>query len=462
MKKSLQYLIFVLLCSVSNLLKAQSDNILQGALRPERTCFDVIHYDLQVEIMMDKQRIKGNNAISFKVLETTQRIQLDLYKNLHIDSVVFEDKKLKFKRKHHAFFIDFPTPLTVDAIKIIKVYYHGKPQSFLGNYNDKGFQWLKDDNNNPFVGVSCESVGASVWFPNKDHLSDEPDSARLSWTLPANFTCISNGVLEKITLDSLLGKKTWLWTVKNPINNYNITFYIGKYKELSLPYADKKQLICYYYGNDEQAKEFFQPAIEMVKFCEKMFGEYPYWNEKFAIVQAPFRGMEHQTCINIGGNFNYENWAYPFLVPYKSILIHEIAHEWWGNAVSVGDIADMWLHEGFATYTEILFIESLYGYEAYEKTIQNLQNHVVEGSVLGQRHIYDNTFRSYNIYGKGAKVLHLLRLKIANDELFFAILKDFQTKYRHKIVYTEDFIKMVNEKTGQDFTKYLMDLLLQR
>jgi aminopeptidase N len=169
--------------------------------------------------------------------------------------------------------------------------------------------------------------------------------------------------------------------------------------------------------------------------------------------------MEHQTCINIGENFEYDNWTYPFELPYKSILIHEIAHEWWGNAISVGDIADMWLHEGFATYTEMLFIESLYGKDAYQRAINHLDKYIIRGSVLGKRHVHDNVFRSYNIYGKGAKTLHLLRNHIANDVKFFDILKTFQTQYRHKIVYTEDFIKVVNEKTGQDLTTFLMDLL---
>lgn len=440
-------------------LKAQTANILQGALRPERTCFDVVHYDLQVEILIDKQRIAGSNTIQFKVVQPTQTIQLDLYSNLKIDSIVFEKQLLSFKRKHNAFFVDLPRMLPIGSINTVQVYYHGKPKSFLGNYQDKGFQWNKDDNSNTLVGVSCESVGASVWFPNKDHLSDEPDSVRLRWTIPADFICISNGVLEKITVDSLAAKKTWIWSVKYPINSYNITFYIGKYKELSLKYSDNQQIKCYYYGNDEKALKFFQYAVPMIQFCEKMFGEYPYWDEKFGIVQAAYRGMEHQTCINIGNNFDYDNWAYPFIVPYKSILIHEIAHEWWGNSVSVGDIADMWLHEGFATYTEMLFIESLYGKETYEKAINYLDTFIQDGSVLGKRHIYDNVFRSHNIYGKGAKTLHILRTKINNDEVFFDILKTFHLRNRHKIVYTEDFIKVINEKTGDDFTQFMMDLL---
>jgi aminopeptidase N len=442
---------------------AQSEKELQGGLREERTCFDVVFYDLKLNINPDKRYIVGSNKITFKVLKATQKIQLDLYDNLKIDSVVFKGKKLTFKRKHNAFFVNFNGLLPQNSVETVEVFYNGKPKSDLGTYQDKGFHWEKDRYKRHLVGVSCEGIGASVWFPNKDHLADEPDSVRLHWTFPAEFTCISNGVLEKEVLDSLKKEKTWTWFVSYPINNYNITFYMGHYKKLLLDFVSNdvaRQISCYYYTDDKVAEKFFAAAPSMISFCEKMFGGYPYWKEKFAILQAPYRGMEHQTCINISEKLFLDDYAANELkLDYPDILIHEIAHEWWGNAVSVGDMADMWLHEGFATYVEILYLEHLHGKQWADRHVESLQQYTIKGNVLGERNIYDNVFRSYNIYGKGAKTIHRLRKRINNDVIFFDILKTFQSRYQHKIVYTEDFIKVVNEKTGEDYTTFLMAYL---
>jgi len=440
----------------------QNQRELHGALSPERTCFDVTFYHLSLRILPDKEYIQGSNKIVFKVVKPTNKIQLDLYKNLSIDSIVFKQQHLIFERKYNAFFITFPDSLPLNTPQEVTVYYQGKPKTNQGHYQDTGFHWNEDRNGNPLIGVSCEETGASLWYPNKDHLSDEPDSARLSWTVPSELECISNGLLERTILSDDKKEKTWHWKVQNPINNYNITFYIGKYKRLDLVIpidsTTTRKVECYYYDEPlEKAKSYFSNAAQMILFCEQLFGEYPYWNEKFAIVKAPYRGMEHQTCINIGSVLApNDDGYYPISLPYNRVLIHEIAHEWWGNAVSAGDIADIWLHEGFATYIELLYIEYLFGKDNYQTIVRYLKDSPVSNNVLGKRHTRDNMFRSNTIYRRGATILAELREEINNDTIFLDILKTFQQRFKHKTVFTEDFIAVVNEKTNKDFTKFLM------
>jgi len=248
--------------------------------------------------------------------------------------------------------------------------------------------------------------------------------------------------------------------VRNPINNYGISFYLGNYKKLKIKLKDEnieREIECYYYSNDlETAKKYFLPSVNFVRFCEKYFGEYPFWDDKFAIVQASYRGMEHQGCVNIGNEISgYNNWSYLYDVPWHATLVHEIAHEWWGNSVSVSDMADMWLHEGFATYTEMLYIEYIYGKAYYEKSILNLNKLITSSSpIIGERNVYCNIFINNNIYFKGALFLHALRSKINNDEIFFKILKTFQSRFRKKIVTTNDFLIVVNELSGKNFDEF--------
>ena len=427
--------------------------ILQGALRPERTCFDVVYYDLHLKVVPKKHLISGYNEIFFKVIAPTQRIQLDLFSNLIIDSITFDNNKLAYERKFNAVFIDFPEMLPLQSIQSLRFFYHGSPQTHIGPHGDTGFHWDKDDNGKDLVGVSCEDVGASLWYPNKDHLSDEPDSARLHWTVPQELVCISNGRLESKDVP-VSGFRTWNWFNRNPINNYNITFYLGNY--MKLPVKLKQDTVtrtieCYFIkGKEEFARKYFPISGIMVDFCEKKFGPYAFWDDKFAIVQTHYRGMEHQTCINIG-----EGIAYDTSLPYDYVLIHEIAHEWWGNAVSASDMADMWLHEGFATYTEWLFEEALFGNEAYIKRVKrNEMFSNYAGRIIGKRNVYYNIFATNMIYTEGALFLHNLRKEIKNDEVFFSVLKTFQQRFRKKTVTTDDFLSITNEVTGKSFDAF--------
>lgn len=445
--------------------KSSNNDELRGALRPERTCFDVTYYDLHLKINPRKRRIDGHNAIHFKVIQPTQTIQIDLRKLLKIEKIVWKNTELKYKRRRGAVFVFFDTPLPKNSLQSIEVYYGGKPlnRDSPGNPRRKGFQWRKDAHNNRWIGVSCEHVGASVWWPNKDHLSDEPDSMRMHFTVPKRLKCIANGTLEKV--DGPKDKyKTYHWFVNNPIDNYNVTFYLGDYYEGVLPYGKHK---IYYYclnGDKDAAKPYFSFTPYILSFFEAAFGEYPFWNDKFAILQSPYWGMEHQGCLAIGNRlFNglYNgNWYYVGKYPWHSTLVHEIAHEWWGNSVSVDDMAEVWLQEGFATYAELMFIESQKNYAAYLTEVHEQTKRVLNREpIVGKRDVNYNTFKTGEVYRKGAVILHLLRSTINNDPMFFDILKSFAIAHKKKIVRSSDFVAWVNKKTGKDYTAFFQHWL---
>lgn len=441
---------------------------LRGALNPQRTCYDVHHYALRVRIFPEEKTLAGQNRIAFTVREQTANLQIDLFKNMQIDSIHWQGKPLEFSRKHHAVMVHFPTYLEPETQQHITVWYRGKPKSGLGAHGDAGFHWEKDKQGRHWVGMMVEHIGASLWYPNKDHLSDEPDSVWLTWEVPDSLGCLSNGTLERVdTLEA--GWIGYNWRVHNPIDNYNITFYLGNYRTRTLPYRNDTaehsiKLYVLDYESDENVLRFFKNLPRMLHFFESIYGEYPFWEDGLSMIQAPFRGMEHQGCLNIGKDLDrpveLENWSYPDITSFYSVVAHELAHEWWGNALSVDDMAEVWLQEGFATYSELLFIEHLHGEEAYLSALGSMYPYIRnEFTLVGKRDRNANMFRNNDVYYKGALVLHKLREEIADDTVFFRILRTFQERYRMKTTNTSDLLRLVNEVSGKDYTAFLNNLL---
>ncbi len=446
----------------------QADS-LKGALRFGRTCYDVHYYDLAVEINPKKKNISGSNQIHFKVIQPTKLIQVDLFENMKISKITYENNELKFTRKFNAVFIEFLDTLPQNSLQKIQIWYAGSPKNPNQTDGRHGFYWDKDEYGRNWVGLCCERLGASFWFPNKDHLSDEPDSMRMHYTFPLDLTCIGNGILEKIdTIDKK--QKTYHWFSKNPINNYNVTFYLGYYSSIIFPYKNNSgehEITAYFLDYErEKANTYFSKVPMIVKFFEDIYGEYPFWNEKLSIVQSPYAGMEHQTCVAIGRSLGInedENWAYVHQIPWASVVPHEIAHEWWGNAVSASDMADIWLHEGFATYSELLLIEASLGNEAYLKEIDKRRTFIKYFyPLLGNRDINEDVLANGDVYYRSALVLHELREEIGDLRVFLAILKRFYIERRYKTVSSMDFINTVNEVTKKDYTKFLKDKLYKK
>lgn len=442
---------------------------LRGMLRPERTCFDVHYYNLSVRINTREKSIVGNNEIYFKVVEPSKTIQLDLFDNLTIDSITHNNKRLSFTREYDAVWVEFNTELHKENSEQITVFYHGQPRIAPKPPWDGGFVWEKSGLFTQHNGVSCEQLGASVWWPNKDHLSDRPDSMGINLEVPKKYQAISNGTLRDIK-DLGKGYHRYEWAVNYPINNYNATFYMGKFAEFTdTVHSLNDTLICRYHvlpKNLKVAKEHFKQARLVVDFYNRMYGPFPFWDDNFRMVESPYEGMEHQTAIAYGSAYSNSENAHTYLNKnYDYIIVHEAAHEWWGNAVSVADMADAWIHEGFATYSEYLFIEDQHGYADYISELQNRVRYIYNfWPMVENRDVNEDAFASSDIYTKGATMLHCFRATINNDSLFFDLVRGFYNKHKNNPANTDDFISFANnfldDNYSDFFAKYLYDTKL--
>lgn len=478
MKKALLFLLLPLLLSSCGLLgvhfkvhnpkkagtypKETKQNKLLAETTRYRTCFNVYHNDINIEVTPSKKFISGKVKISAKAATNFDTLQIDLYKNMKIKSVEFENQSLIYKREEGAVFIKMPRQIKAEEVFTLTVAYEGNPISAKRAPWDGGFVWKKDKDGNPWIGVACESEGSSLWWPSKDIMNDEADSTDVTITVPKNLVAVSNGVLKDTT--STTDKKTFHWHVSYPINNYNVTLYVGNFKLLHDSYAStfywKTTQLNHYVlpYNYEKAKFHFQQVKKHLAFYEKMFGEYPWQRDGFKLVESPYAGMEHQSAIAYGNGYKND---YQNLFDY--IILHETAHEWWGNSVTAADLSDAWIHEGFASYCEALFVESISGYKEYldymywqRVTILNKR------PVVRKKEIRYFDYHDSDIYGKGSWILHTLRTTIANDSLFFDILKTFRTENHLKEIYSETFIDLVNKKTGKDYNWFFKQYLYQR
>jgi aminopeptidase N len=431
---------------------------LRGALRAERTCYDVFFYDLRVRIIPRGKKIEGSNKLYFQVMTPTRSIQVDLFDNFEISAITWEGQELAWRREYNAVFIDFPRQLITGELQHITIAYRGKPVIAPNPPWEGGFVWQRDKNRDLWLGVACEHLGASSWWPTKDHLTDKPDSMQITLEVPRGYQAISNGNLRsKESADSRFDQFTWF--VHYPINNYNVTFYVGKYVAFSDTLIQGKDTLRLdynvLYDNLEIARNHFRQTREIVAFYNETFGFYPFPVDGFGLVESSYEGMEHQSAIAYGNNFGKNNEEYRNKV-YDYIIVHEAAHEWWGNSVTACDMADIWIHEGFATYAECLFLERKLGREEYLYELTNKSQYIFNVWPLVQnRGVNENTFASNDVYNKGAMLLHCLRCTINNDSLFFDLLHDFCVSNRYKTVSTDDFINFVNHYTGSDYSAFL-------
>lgn len=441
---------------------------LRGALRPERTCFDVYYYDLYVKIIPKGKRIQGSNAIYFHVVQPTKRIQIDLFDNYTISEITWNGKRLAYKREYNALFIDFPQQLKAGENQAIRITYKGKPKEAPNPPWDGGFVWEHDRNKNLWLGVACEHLGSSSWWPGKDHMSDKPDSMLINLEVPAGYQAVSNGNLRQVTHPGKDFDK-FSWFVSYPINNYNVTFYVGRYIPFSDTLVQNKDTVRFDFNvldyNIDIAREHFKQTRDVIAFYDRAFGIYPFQRDGFGLVESPYEGMEHQSAIAYGNGFDNNNGKEYRNQQYDYIIVHEAAHEWWGNSITASDMADIWIHEGFATFAELMFLEDRFGKDEYMFELTDKSQYIFNIWPLVQnRNVNENTFASNDVYTKGAMMLHCLRCTINNDSLFFSMIRGFAMKNRYHTVNTQDFINYVNQYTGQNFNaffdKYLYETQL--
>ena len=469
----MKYLLSFILCisgyAISTAQPFTHQDTLRGSVTAERAWWDLTFYDLAIDVDIANETIHGTNSIYFLVLFSEQMMQIDLQEPLAITQVDYKNQPLTFKREGNAYHIRFPYPLAAGERDHIVVHYQGKPVKAVRPPWDGGLTWSKDPKGNPFVATSCQGIGSSIWWPCKDHMYDEPDSMSIRITTPAALTDVSNGRLRHI--DYLPdGRKTFQWFVSNPINNYGVNMNIAKYAHWNDTLQGEKGILDLDFyvlqDNYEKAKEHFKDAKRTIKALEYWFGPYPFYEDGYKLVEVPYLGMEHQSSVTYGNQYQMGYLGHDLSgtgwgLKWDYIIIHESAHEWWANNVTYKDIADMWIHESFATYAEALFVEYYYGPDAAREYIIGYRHDIGNKSpLIGHYDVNDEG--SGDMYPKGANLLHTLRTWVNDDEKWRSVLRGLQHDFYHQVVTTAQVEEYIASHTGLDlkafFNQYLRDI----
>lgn len=434
---------------------------LRGNLTPERTAYDILYYHLDVKVDIDNQSIQGSNLFRFKADHDFKRLQFDLFDEFKVEKVVYHNQGLPFKREFNAIFVDFPTTVKKGVIDSFTVYYSGKPMIAKRAPWDGGFVFTKDANGKPWVSTANQGLGASSWWPNKDHQSDEVDSMLISISVPQKLVNISNGRLRKTT-KLKDGYTRYDWFVSQPINNYSVSLNIGDYVHFGdTIHGEKGTLDIDYWvlkQNLKKAKEHFPKNVKpMLRAFEYWFGPYPFYEDSYKLIDAPYLGMEHQSAVTYGNN--YENgylgrdgsgtgWG----LKWDFIIIHESGHEWFGNNITSKDLGDMWIHESFTNYSESIYIEYLFGKQAGQEYVHGNRRGIKNDSPLqGPYHV--NKEGSGDMYLKGGVFWNMLRTIIDDDELWRNTLRGLNKEFYHQTVDYQDIVNYISKSSGKNLTK---------
>ncbi len=477
MMSRLFILLFILLSTVNNQTLAQGifgeknnftrQDTLRGTITDERSWWDLNYYHLDIKVDPEKRTIKGSNTVGYTVLNSNKLMQIDLQEPLNITSVKQNNKSLNFTREGNAYFIELKKKQKVGKVNYITIEYEGKPKVAIRAPWDGGLSWEKDNNGIDFIATSCQGLGASVWWPNKDHMYDEVDSMLMSVNVPKHLVNVSNGRLRKV-IEKDDNTKTYQWYVSNPINNYGVNINIGDYVNFSEKYNGEKGILDldYYVLRDnlEKAKEQFKQVPMMLDAFEHWFGPYPFYEDSFKVVEVPYLGMEHQSSITYGNKYmqgylgrdlSGTGWGLKF----DYIIIHEAGHEWFANNITYIDIADMWVHEGFTCYSENLYVDYHYGKEASADYVIGSRRGIGNRRpIIGPYNV--NREGSGDMYSKGANILHTLRQIAKDDEKWRFILRGLNKEFYHQTVSSKQIEEYISKNIGFDL-KYVFDQYLR-
>jgi len=439
---------------------------LRGSITPERAWWDLTYYHLDVKINPESKSISGKNTIKYKVLKDESIMQIDLQAPLKMTEVTQNGKVLNVIHEGNAHFISLEEKQIIGEINSAEVSYQGIPKEAINAPWDGGFSWKKDKNGNHFIATSCQGLGASAWWPNKDHMYDEVDSMLISVNIPKGLTNVSNGKLRKLE-EHEDETFTSHWFVNNPINNYGVNVNIGDYVHFSETYpGEKGDLDLDYYvlrDNLEKAKIHFKEVPKMMKAFEHWFGPYPFYEDGYKLVEAPYLGMEHQSSITYGNQYKNGYLGSDLSqtgegLKFDFIIIHESGHEWFANNITNKDVADMWIHESFTHYSENLFLDYYYGKESSTKYIIGVRALIVnERPIIGRYNV--NNEGPLDMYYKGANMLHTLRQLIEDDEKWREILRGLNSTFYHQTVTTQQIENYLSEQTGIDLTEFFNQYL---
>lgn len=442
---------------------------LRGSITKEREWWDLTYYHLTVEVNIQDSSISGWNVVQYKVLKPYQIIQIDLQPPMDITKVTQNGEALDYRRDGNAFFITLTKKQKTGDVNELVVQFSGKPKVAVRPPWDGGFTWTQDSNGRPFVATSNQGIGASIWWPNKDHPYDEVDSLLISVNAPDSLMDVSNGRLRGVD-EHQNGTKTWHWFVSNPINSYGVNINIGDYVHFGEEYeGEKGTLDLDYYvlrENLEKAKEQFRQVKPMMDAFEYWFGPYPFYEDGFKLVEVPYLGMEHQSSVTYGNKYQNgylgrdlsgSGWGLKF----DFIIIHETGHEWFANNITYADVADMWIHEGFTNYSESLYLDYHYGERAANEYVQGLRLGIQNSSpLIGVYGVHHEG--SSDMYNKGGNLLHTLRQVADNDSLWRETLRGLNREFYHQTVTTAQIENYISDKFGMNldpvFDQYLRDI----
>ena len=476
------FLLFVSTFSVfSQKQKFTRQDTLRGSVTKERVWWNLLHYDLQVKIDAKNKYISGSNTIEYEVLKNYQVMQIDLQSPMQIIKATQNGKDLSYTKEGSAYFIDLYESQKTGDKNEITIIFNGKPIEAKNPPWDGGFTWKRVQNPldsistnkqkkvliNNFIATSCQGIGASIWWPCKDHLYDEPDNGvTIIITPPKGLMGVSNGKLKKV-IQNQDSTNTYHWEVINPISNYGININIANYSHFSEIYpGEKGPLDCDYYvlpQNLEKAKIQFQQVSKMLEAFEHWFGPYPFYEDSYKLVEVPYLGMEHQSSVTygngykngyLGNDLSSTGWGLKF----DFIIIHESGHEWFANNITYKDIADMWIHEGFTTYSEVLYLDYHFGSKAGNEYLIGFRNRIQNDKpIIGNYNI--NNKGSGDMYAKGAAMIHTLRQLINDDEKFRSILRGINKEFYHQTVTTQQIENYLSQQSNLDLNAFFNQYL---
>lgn len=462
------FFIVVLSCCLSLPVIAQKkqftkDDTLLGSNHAFRSWWDVLHYDLTIKPDYKTKTISGKNIITYSVLSEKEPfvLQLDLQEPMQIDCLLVDNKHYtEYKRENNRYILNLPIQQRYEK-HLIAVYFSGKPHEARNPPWDGGWVWKKDSLGNPWMSVACQGNGPSIWYPCKDLQSDE-STASLNIIVPDSLTGIGNGKLISTQKSSpQKGLTMYQWQVVNPINNYNIVPYIGKYTLIhdSIQGENGKLITDYWVLNyhKQKAIQHLKPNVtKTIKCFEHWFGPYPFYEDSYKIVEAPYLGMEHQSNVAYG-NFYLNGYAGRDLsksgwgLKWDFIVVHESGHEWFGNSITAEDVADNWIHEGFTSYSEVLFTECEFGKEAGNDYCEGVKKSIDNDTpIIGKYGVHSEG--SGDMYNKGSQVVHMIRQIINNDDTFIFLLHRLNAEFYHRTATTEQIEAIVNQVSQINLT----------
>ncbi|MEJ8756842.1 M1 family metallopeptidase [Pontibacter sp. H259] len=460
-------------CAVAQEKQFTRQDTLRGSITPERAWWDLTYYHLNIRVNPADSTIKGMNTIHYSVLQPAQVMQIDLQQPMNIEKVTQNGKNLTYKREGNVYYVQLTEKQQKGTANKVEVYYSGKPVVSTNPPWSGGITWKKDGQGKPFIANSNQGDGASMWWPCKDHMYDEPDSMQISVRVPENLMDVSNGRLRKVEQHND-NTKTYHWVVTNPINNYGVNLSIADYAHFSETYKGEKGMLdCNYYvlkENLDKAKAQFKDVKRMLQAFEHWFGPYPFYEDGYKLVEVPYLGMEHQSAVTYGNA--YQNgyrgrdlsgtgWGLKF----DFIIIHESGHEWFANNITYKDIADMWIHESFTNYSESLYLDYHYGKKAASEYVIGTRNNIRNDiPIIGTYNV--NSSGSGDMYPKGANMLHTLRQIVNDDAKWRAILRGLNKEFYHQTVTTQQIENYLSQQIGRNlkpvFDQYLRDVRIPK